>query len=346
MGLNIREIIPRKEIEVSDLNGKLVCVDAFNALYQFLTTIRQPDGTPLMDSKKRVTSHLSGIFYRNINLLNEGLRLVYVFDGKPPDLKYKTHFKRKESRDVAKEKYEEAKSGEDYENMKRYSSQMVRLNDEMIEESKELLVAMGIPVVQAPSEGEAEAAYLSRANKNIYAAVSQDYDSLLFGAENLVRNLTISRKKKTFNGYVEVLPELIGLELVLNHLEINLDQLICIGILVGTDYNPRGIPGIGQKKALDIAKKYKFPVEIFKSVEEKINSLPEEDKFDWKEIFELFRKPDVKNYNIEFPQVDERKIKEILVERHEFSSERIDKQIDKLREVKEKLKQKDLGKWF
>jgi len=346
MGLNIREIIPRKEIEVSDLNGKLVCVDAFNALYQFLTTIRQPDGTPLMDSKKRVTSHLSGIFYRNINLLNEGLRLVYVFDGKPPDLKYKTHFKRKESRDVAKEKYEEAKSGEDYENMKRYSSQMVRLNDEMIEESKELLVAMGIPVVQAPGEGEAEAAYLSRVKNNVYASVSQDYDSLLFGAERLVRNLTISRKKKTFNGFVEVHPEIIELELVLNHLEINLDQLICIGILVGTDYNPKGIPGIGQKKALDIVKKYVYPVKIFESVEEKMMNLPDEDKFDWKEIFELFRKPSVKNHDFDFVKIDEDKIKEILVERHEFSEERIEKQLEKLKEVKQKNQQKILGKWF
>lgn len=346
MGLNIREIIPRKEIEVSDLNGKLVCVDAFNALYQFLTTIRQPDGTPLMDSKKRVTSHLSGIFYRNINLLNEGLRLVYVFDGKPPDLKYKTHFKRKESRDVAKEKYEEAKSDEDYENMKRYSSQMIRLNDEMIEESKELLVAMGIPVVQAPGEGEAEAAYLSRIKNNVYASVSQDYDSLLFGAERLVRNLTISRKKKTFNGFVEVHPEIIELELVLNHLEINLDQLICIGILVGTDYNPKGIPGIGQKKALDIVKKYVYPVKIFESVEEKMMNLPDEDKFDWKEIFELFRKPSVKNHDFDFVKIDEDKIKEILVERHEFSAERIEKQLEKLRGVREKSKQKNLGKWF
>jgi flap endonuclease-1 len=346
MGLNIREIIPRKEIEVSDLNGKLVCVDAFNALYQFLTTIRQPDGTPLMDSKKRVTSHLSGIFYRNINLLNEGLRLVYVFDGKPPDLKYKTHFKRKESRDVAKEKYEEAKSGEDYENMKRYSSQMIRLNDEMIEESKELLVAMGIPVVQAPGEGEAEAAYLSRIKNNVYASVSQDYDSLLFGAERLVRNLTISRKKKTFNGFVEVHPEIIELELVLNHLEINLDQLICIGILVGTDYNPKGIPGIGQKKALDIVKKYVYPVKIFESVEEKMMNLPDEDKFDWKEIFELFRKPSVKNHDFDFVKIDEDKIKEILVERHEFSEERIEKQLEKLKEVKQKNQQKSLGKWF
>lgn len=346
MGLNIRDIIPRKEIEIENLKGKLVCVDAFNAIYQFLSSVRQPDGTPLMDSNKKITSHLSGIFYRNISLLNEGIKLVYVFDGKPPEQKYKTHEKRKEARESAKEKYEEAKSDDDFQGMKRYSSQFIRLDDEMIEESKELLVAMGIPVVQAPSEGEAEAAYLSRVKENVYASVSQDYDSLLFGAKRLVRNLTLARKRKTFNGYVEVKPELIELDFVLNSLEINLDQLICLGILVGTDYNPRGIPGIGQKKALDIVRKFKQPVLIFESVAEKINSLPDEDKFDWKEIFGLFHKPDVKNSEFEFLNADEEKIKEILVERHEFSVERIEKQLEKLREIKLKNQQKNLGKWF
>src|SRR3990167_404000 len=136
MGLNIREIIPRKEIEISDLKGKLLCVDAFNALYQFLSTIRQPDGTPLMDSKKRITSHLSGIFYRNINLLSQGIKLVYVFDGDAPALKQKTRKKREESRDLAGEKYEEAKQEEDFEKMRTYSSQLLKLEDEMIEESK------------------------------------------------------------------------------------------------------------------------------------------------------------------------------------------------------------------
>ena len=228
MGLNIKDIIPRKEIQISDLSGKTVCVDAFNMLYQFLSTIRQPDGTPLMDNKKRVTSHLSGIFYRNVNLLSEGIRIVYVFDGKPPALKTETHKIRQEVRDSAMEKYETAKAGEDVEGMKRYSSQMIRLNDEIIQESKELLEAMGIAVVQAPGEGESEAAYLNRSKSEVYATVSQDYDSLLFGATKLVRNLGLSRKRKTFSGWVEINPEMIELEKVLNFLEVNLDQLICL----------------------------------------------------------------------------------------------------------------------
>ena len=346
MGLNIREIIPRKEIQISDLRGKMLCVDAFNTLYQFLSTIRQPDGTPLMDDKKRITSHLSGIFYRNTNLLSEGVKLVYVFDGEAPELKQKTYKKRKESRDIANEKYASAKQEEDFEKMKRYGSQLLRLDDEMINEAKELLDAMGIPVVQAPSEGESEAAYLARHKSEVYAAVSQDYDSLLFGAPRLIRNLTISRRRKTFSGYVEINPEIIDLQDVLNKLEINLDQLICLGILVGTDYNPKGIPGIGQKRALDIVQKFKTPVRIFKEFEEKIKSLPDEDKFDWREIFKLFHEPDVKNADFKFEEVNEEKIKEILVKRHDFSDERIEKQLERLREFKEKNKQKNLGKWF
>src|SRR3989339_2178823 len=105
MGLNIREIVDRRELNISELRGQTLCVDAFNTLYQFLSTIRQPDGTPLMDDSKKITSHLSGIFYRNIALLSEGIKLVYVFDGKPPKLKFNTSEYRKENKNIAKEKY-------------------------------------------------------------------------------------------------------------------------------------------------------------------------------------------------------------------------------------------------
>jgi flap endonuclease-1 len=345
MGLNIREIIPRKEIDIIELKEKIVCVDAYNALYQFLSTIRQPDGTPLMDNKKRVTSHLSGIFYRNINLLAEGIKLVYVFDGEAPSLKGGTHEKREKGRDLAKERYEVAKKEEDIDRMRIYSSQLIRLDEEMVRESKELLEAMGIAVVQAPGEGEAEASYLSKIKDGVYAAVSQDYDCLLFGAPRLIRNLALARRKKTFSGWIEVKPEFIELERVLNVLEINLDQLICLGILVGTDYNPKGIPGIGQKRALQIVKQYKQPVLIFKSVEEQIISLPEEDRFDWQEIFELFHKPSVVNTDFRFKKIDEDRIKEILVKEHDFSEDRVNKQLDKLRSLEDKKKQKGLGEW-
>jgi len=346
MGLNIREIIPRKELDLEILKNKVICVDAFNAIYQFLSSIRQLDGTPLMDDSKEITSHLSGIFYRNMSLLEYGIKLVYVFDGIPPEQKGRTLNQRGENKDTAKEKYERAKLEEDIEGMRKYSSQFVSINKKIIDESKELLEAMGVAVVQAPGEGEAEAAYLARVRENIFASASQDYDSLLFGAPRLIRNLTLARKRKTISGWIEVKPEIIDLEFVLNYLEINLDQLICLGILVGTDYNPKGLPGIGQKKALQIVKRYKQPIFIFDSVKEQIESLPRELYFDWKEIFELFHKPNVFNFSIEFPKINEEKIREILVYRHNFSDERVQKQLERLRELNEKNKQKALDKWF
>ncbi len=158
--------------------------------------------------------------------------------------------------------------------------------------------------------------------------------------------MTLSRKRKTVSGWVDIRPEVIELDTVLNALEINLDQLICIGILVGTDYNPKGIPRIGQKKALDLVKKHKTPVMIFKAVEEQMLNLLEADQFDWQEIFHLFKKPKVTDVEIEFPKISEGKIKEILVTRHGFSEERVEKQLDKLRELKKKASQKELDKWF
>jgi len=331
MGLQIGNIISRKSIELADLKGRTLAVDAFNTIYQFLSTIRQPDGTPLMDKKKRITSHLSGLFYRNISMLKQGMKLIYVFDGQTPRLKARTHEKREKVKGEAFQKYEKAKKEEDVEAMGKYARQLATLDEEKIEESKELLEAMGIAIVQAPGEGEAEAAFLSQ-EKKVYGVASQDYDSLLFGAPKLIQNLTLARKRKTFSGYVSIGPELLELERVLNNLQINLDQLICLGILCGTDYNPGGIKGIGPKKALDIVKRKKAPALIFKDLDV---------EFDWQEIFELFKKPDVKKVEIKFPKINEEKIRKILVE-HDFSEERIDSALRKLDEAKEKAKQQTL----
>ncbi len=332
MGLQIGNIIPRKGIEIKDLKGKVLAVDAFNTIFQFLSTIRQPDGTPLMDKKKRVTSHLSGIFYRNINLMKQGLKLVYVFDGQTPRLKAGTHEKRESVRKEAFQKYEKARKKEDVEGMGKYSRQLATLDDEKIKESKKLLEAMGITVVQAPGEGEAEAALLAQ-KKDVYGVASQDYDSLLFGAPILIQNLTLSRKRKTFSGYVSIGPELIELENVLNSLQINLDQLICLGILSGTDYNPGGVKGIGPKKALEVIRKKKSPALIFKQFPDL--------EFDWQEIFSLFKKPDVKKQEIKFPKLNKEKIKKILLG-HDFSEERIESALRKLDEAKEQAKQQTL----
>ena len=338
MGLQIGEIITKKEIQFSDLSGKVIAVDAFNAIYQFLTTIRQPDGTPLKDSKGNVTSHISGLFYRNLNLILEGVKLVYVFDGKAPDLKKRTQEGRREIREEMIQKYNEAKEMEDLEGMGKYSRADVHLDSKKIEESKELLLAMGIAVVFAPSEGEAQASYMAKEGI-VYAAASQDYDCLMFCAPRLIQNLSLARKRRTVSGYKEVYPQMIELSKVLSELDISHEQLICLGILSGTDYNPGGVKGLGPKKSLKFVKEYGTKENIFEA-------LSKSDKykidFDWKEIYNEISCPKVdSNVKIEFPKIDKNKIKEILL-KYEFSEERIDNSLLKLDEVISKKAQKTL----
>jgi flap endonuclease-1 len=338
MGLQISDIITKKEISFSDLKGKTIAVDAFNAIYQFLTTIRQPDGTPLKDSKGNITSHISGLFYRNMNLITEGIKLIYVFDGTPPELKAKTHQIRNEAKEEMHEKYIDAMNSEDVDLMGKYSRFEARLDEKKILESKELLTAMGIAVVQAPGEGEAEASYLATQN-GIYAVSSQDYDCLMFKAPYLIQNLSIARKRKTVSGFKEVFPQMIELSLVLKELEINQEQLICLGILCGTDYNPGGVKGLGPKKSLKIVKEHKTKEKIFEELERSGKYYVD---FDWKIIFDEIDKPNIdKNVKIEFPKINKEKIKEILL-KYEFSEDRINNQLEKITDLIEKSKQKTL----
>ncbi len=348
MGLQIGEIVPRQEIQLHELQGKTVAVDAFNTIYQFLSTIRQPDGTPLMDSKKRITSHLSGLFYRNVNLLTQGIKLIYVFDGKAPELKGKTQESREYAKEEARKKYETARKEEDIEAMSKYAKQTTQLNEEMLNESKTLLDTLGVPVVQAPSEGEAQAAYICKAEENIYAVASQDYDSLLFGATRLIQNLTLARKRRLASGaFIPIQPEMIELQKVLNGLQLTREQLISLGILVGTDYNPGGIKGIGPKKALILVKQYKQPTLIFSAVENQLRQQGLEMEFDWQQVFSLFNNPEVtRQYSIKFKKPDFSAAEKLLCKEHDFSEERVKNAFEKLEKQQEAARQADLKKWF
>ena len=292
MGLQIGEIVPRHYVKFEDLKGKIIAVDAFNAIYQFLSSIRQPDGTPLMDKKGKTTSHLSGLFYRNIALLSEGIKLVYVFDGEYHKLKGRTHEHRADAKLAAQEKYEKAKEDEDIEAMGKYARGFVKLDEEKVEESKKLL---GIAVVQAPGEGEMQCAQIVK-DGEAYAVGSQDYDALVVGGTRLIQNLTLSRRRKTVSGYVDIAPEVIEYSSVLQELGVDPDQLISLAILVGTDFNPGGVKGIGPKKALALVKQKKYPVEIFREVEHQLD-------FNWQEVFEIFKKPNVKKVKVSFPKL-------------------------------------------
>ena len=328
MGVQISEILPKKQITIKELSGKKIAIDAFNWIYQFLSIIRdRATGEPLKDSKGRVTSHLSGIFYRTARLIENGIKPIWVFDGKPPAFKYSTTQKRKAQRESAFEKLKEALKIGDQEAIRISAQQAMRLTDEMIEQSKKILTFMGIPVVQAPSEGEAQCAFLCKENL-VYATASQDSDSLLFGSPKLIKNLSISGKRKLpkRNIYVDVNPELIELKDSLNTLGLKREQLIILGILVGTDYNP-GIKGIGPKRALELIKKEKTFKNVFSKVEWNTETSPEE-------IYNFYLDPPAKKPEIKFGEISSDKILKLMVDEHEFSRERIEKVIKTLRETK------------
>ncbi len=344
MGTAITNILQTKEVTIADLQHKVLAVDAFNMLYQFLSSIRQADGSPLTDSKGRVTSHLIGLFSRITKLMREDIRFVFVFDGKTPDLKNAERQRRKELKADAGKKYEAAKKEEDIELMKKYASRTSVLNKDMISEAKKLIEALGMPIVQAPSEGEAQAAYMAKKG-DCYGIVSQDTDSLIFGAPRVVKNLTLSGKRKTANKlvYKKINPEIISLEDNLNHLGLTQNQMIALAILVGTDYNIGGVKGIGPKKALNLLKMHG---ESFEKIFEEAG-WEENFEFGWKEIFDLIKDiPVTDEYNLSWDIPDREKIMELLVEEHDFGRERVERTIEKLLKGKPAKTQKGLGEFF
>jgi len=343
MGVQITELLPLREIGINELSGKVIAIDAPIFLYQFLTTIRQRDGTLLMDSGGNVTSHLSGIFFRSLKLIENNLRMVYVFDGKPPELKRKEQERRHEMKREAEQLYEKAVQEEDIDSMRKYASRATRLKREMIEEAKELIRILGIPTIDASSEAEAQAAHLVKKG-DAYAVSSQDADALMFGTDRLVRNLSIFGKRKKPNkfSYETINPEMTVLEETLNTLGIDRNQLIALGMLVGTDYNPGGIKGIGPKNALKLVKKHGTNFEyLFRDV--KWSSAFETD---WKEIFELIKNMPVHdNYALKWRPINEKELINFLVDRHDFSEERILSSMEKISDKKEKLSQKSLSEF-
>lgn len=344
MGVNLRDLVSKTPIQFEGIKDRIVGIDGYNALYQFLAIIRQPDGTPLQDSKGRVTSHLSGTFYRTANLLEAGIRPVYVFDGKPPELKSAEIAKRAEVKERAREEYRLAVERGDIEGARRHAQATSRLTKPMVEQAKQLLSAMGVPTVQAPSEGEAQAAYMTRKG-DAWATASQDYDSLLFGASRLVRNFAITGRRKLPGKpvYINIEPEMLKLEDVLTELALTREQLIDVGILLGTDFNPEGFEGIGPKKALKIIK----DAGSFRAAVEKGMVKPEAG-VDYDAIREIFLNPSVtSDYKLGWSQVDAAGVRRILVDSFEFSLERVDAALDRMSAMtKEQKRQPNLEKWF
>lgn len=340
MGLDLKQLCVREKTNLESFTSKVVAIDAYNAIYQFLSIIRGPDGMPLSDQNGRITSHISGLFYRNINFLSLGIKPVYVFDGKPPSMKSAEIQRRKQVKKDATIKYEIALSEGNYAEAKKYAQQTSVLRDDMVDESKRFLDLFGIPWIQAPSEGEATAAHLTNVNM-AYASASQDFDSLLFGAKRLVRNFTNSGKRKlpNRNTTIEIEPEIITLDKTLLELGVTREQLVDIGILIGTDFNPDGFERIGAKTALKMIKEH-GNLESISQIQEKLKNI------DYVQIREIFLKPDVAQVSeIKFGSVDYAGITSYLTKERSFSSDRVDTTLNRLKKSIEK-KSHNLDQWF
>jgi len=340
VGTPIGELIPRRPLELSELSGRKVGFDSYNMLYQFLTNIRSMDGNPLMDSRGFVTSHLTGLLYRTASIVEQGIKPVFVFDGKPPELKSRTLDARNRIRTDAKEKFEKAKADGDLEGARKFGSMSTRLTPEIVDSAKELIQLLGYPIIQAPSEGEAEISYLV-SKGDLYAGVSQDYDALLFGCSRLVRNLAFSGKRKVpgRNAYIEVEPEYLELDSVLKTLGISQQKLVWLGILVGTDFNEK-FPKIGPKTALKIVKNCNSFDEIVSYTEFTPN-------FDFAEVESIFLNPShTDKFDLSFSAPQKEKIRSFLVDQHDFSLDRVESVLQKIdKALNQKGSQSRLGDW-
>jgi flap endonuclease-1 len=340
MGVDLKGIVTARKIRLEDLAGRTVAVDAYNALYQFLAIIRGEAGEPLADRRGRITSHLSGLFYRNVNFIEVGIKPLYVLDGKPPTLKMRELERRQAVKEEAAAKYQEALATGDLEAARKYAQATAYLKDYMVEDCKRLLTLMGIPWIQAPSEGEATAAYLTQVGLASHVA-SQDYDSLLFGGRLLVRNMTISGRRKLPGKrvYVEVVPEEISLQALLKELGITREQLVDVGILVGTDFNPDGFKGIGPVKALRYIKKY-GRLEDIPEIQDALKSV------DYQAIREVFLHPEVAEVK-EVPTLepDYEGILRFLCDERDFSPERVGKALQRMKDALTRRRM-SLEQWF
>lgn len=339
VGLNLKDIVTRKKTTLDSFRSKTVSIDAYNAMYQFLSSIRGRDGMPLVDYRGNVTSHLSGLLHRCSHFMSLGIKQVWVFDGKPPSLKTAEIERRRTTKTDAILKYEMALADGNMADVRKYAQQISTIQDYMIDESKTLLSLFGIPHIQATSEGEATAAHLTKTG-HAWASASQDYDSVLFGAQRLVRNFTNSGRRKlpNRNMYVPVQPELILLDDILAHTGLSQDQLIDVGILIGTDFNPNGFYRIGPKTALKLIKKHKRLEDIPK-IQNDLDDVP------YDQIRRIFAKPDVTDVDsIEFGKPDYHGITGYLQD-HSFNEMRVEQTLNRVKKAHQ-IQEQSLDRWL
>ncbi len=326
MGFNLSPLVVRREITLNDLRDRSLAVDSNNILYQFLSLIRMRDGRPFTDAHGNVTSHLLGLLMRTTRLMGDyGVRPVFIFDGKPPELKMRTLQARRRYREQARLEWEEAVRRRDYSTAWSKAVRMDSLTKQMQEDAKTMLALLGIPTIQAPEEGEAQAAHLARKGE-VWAANSRDYDSVLFGAPRLVRYVTISGREflPSKGTSRPLIPELIELEELLKACGITREQLVDLAILVGTDFN-KGVKGVGPKTGLKLIRKY-----------QNLEGLPSEYQqhlpAEVREVRRIFLQPTVTDdYEIKFTGLNEAGLRHFLIAERGFSLDRVDLAVKRIK---------------
>ncbi|XP_071176117.1 flap endonuclease 1-like [Mytilus edulis] len=326
-----------KEQEIKNYFGRKVAIDASMCIYQFLIAVRQ-DGSQLMNEDGETTSHLMGMFYRSIRMLEHGIKPVYVFDGKPPDMKSGELEKRKERREEAQKALEKAEEAGDEENIEKFNRRLVKVSKQHNEECKELLKLMGVPFIEAPGEAEAQCAVLVKAGK-VYATGTEDMDALTFGTSVQLRNLTVAEARK--------LPiKEFHYQKLLEELGMNKDEFIDLCILLGCDYC-ESIRGIGPKRAYDLVKQHHSIEEILKHLDSKKYTVPEDWMF--KEARRLFQEPEVtdpETLDLKWTDPDEEALVDYMVNKKNFSEDRIRNGIKKLQKAKQGSTQGRLDSFF
>lgn len=332
-----------KPQDPQQLFGRKIAIDASMCIYQLLVAVRM-GADNLTNDDGTVTSHLSGLFYRTIRLLELGIKPVYVFDGKPPTLKAGELQKRTELKKAAEEAAQKAKEEGDLDAAARFSRRVNRVTPEMIAACKRLLGLMGIPIVNAPCEAEAQCAELVKKGL-VYATASEDMDSLTFGTEKLVRQLWAGTASTAVRKGIK--PTEFTLSLALQELDLDMSQFIDLCILCGCDYVD-GIKGVGVVKALSLIRKYKGLGEIIGILRnDKAYTVPEEYPVD--SIRDMFVNPEVTDSSaIELkwvrPKVEE--LKKFLVEENQFDVTKIENGIKRLEASKKVTNQVRVDSFF
>ncbi|XP_058830733.1 flap endonuclease 1 [Topomyia yanbarensis] len=326
-----------KEGEIKNFFGRKVAIDASMCLYQFLIAVRA-EGAQLTSVDGETTSHLMGTFYRTIRLLENGIKPVYVFDGKPPDLKSGELNKRAEKREEAQKALDKATEAGATEDIDKFNRRLVKVTKQHSNEAKELLKLMGVPYVDAPCEAEAQCAALVKGGK-VYATATEDMDALTFGSSILLRHLTFSEARK--------MPvQEFNYEKLLSGFELNRDEFIDLCILLGCDYCD-SIRGIGPKKAIELINKYRSIEKILENIDTTKYIVPE--NWNYQQARQLFKEPDVadpESLELKWVEPDEEGLVKYLCGDRQFNEDRIRAGAKKILKTKSTATQGRLDSFF